>query len=51
MVVSDPEENRTIAQTLGYGDDYEGDELKGSAKAAEDVFKQKIKFGAEGTFD
>ena len=48
FVVSNPEENKTIAQTFGYGDDYEGDELKGSAKAAED-FKQKIKFGAEGT--
>ena len=47
FVVSNPAENRTIAQTLGYADDYEGDELKGSAKAAE-AFKQKIKFGAEG---
>ena len=47
FVVSDPEENKTIAQTLGYADDYEGNELKGSAKAAE-AFKQKIKFGAEG---
>ena len=34
-------------QTLGYGEDYKGNELKGSAKAAE-AFKQKIKFGAEG---
>ena len=42
------QENKTIAQTFGYGEDYEGNELKGSAKAAED-FKQKIKFGAEGT--
>jgi len=47
FVVSDPEENRTIAQTLGYAEDYKGDELKGSEKAAE-AFKQKIKFGAEG---
>jgi hypothetical protein len=47
FVVSDPEENRTIFQTLGYAEDYKGDELKGSEKAAE-AFKQKIKFGAEG---
>ena len=47
FVVSDPEENKTISQTLGYAEDYEGDELKGSEKAAE-AFKQKIKFGAEG---
>ena len=47
FVVSDPEENKTIFQTLGYAEDYEGDELKGSEKAAE-AFKQKIKFGAEG---
>ena len=47
FVVSDPEENKTIAQTLGYAEDYKGDELKGSEKAAE-AFKQKIKFGAEG---
>ena len=47
FVVSDPEENRTIFQTLGYAEDYEGDELKGSEKASE-AFKQKIKFGAEG---
>ena len=47
FVVSDPEENRTIAQTLGYAEDYKGDELKGSEKASE-AFKQKIKFGAEG---
>jgi hypothetical protein len=47
FVVSDPGDNRTIAQTLGYAEDYKGDELKGSAKAAE-AFKQKIKFGAEG---
>jgi hypothetical protein len=48
FAVSSPGENRTIAQTLGYGEDYKGDMLTGSAKAAED-FKQKIKFGAEGT--
>ena len=48
FVVSDPAENRTIAQTLGYAEDYKGEQLKGSAKAAE-AFKQKIKFGAEGT--
>ena len=47
FVVSNPAENRTVAQTLGYADDYEGNELKGSAKASE-AFKQKIKFGAEG---
>ena len=47
FVVSDPEENKTIFQTLGYAEDYEGDELKGSEKASE-AFKQKIKFGAEG---
>ena len=47
FVVSDPEENRTIAETLGYAEDYKGDELEGSAKASE-AFKQKIKFGAEG---
>ena len=47
FVVSDPEENKTIAQTLGYAEDYRGDELEGSEKAAE-AFKQKIKFGAEG---
>ncbi len=48
FAVSSPGENRSIAQTLGYGEDYKGDMLTGSAKAAED-FKQKIKFGAEGT--
>ena len=48
FAVSSPGENRTIAQTLGYGEDYKGDMLTGSAKAAED-FKQTIKFGAEGT--
>ena len=47
FVVSNPEENRTVAQTLGYAEDYKGGELKGSEKAAES-FKQKIKFGAEG---
>ena len=47
FVVSDPEENRTLFQTLGYEEDYRGGQLKGSLKAAED-FKQKIKFGAEG---
>ena len=47
FVVSDPEENKTIFQTLGYAEDYESDELKGSEKASE-AFKQKIKFGAEG---
>ena len=47
FVVSDPEENRTLFQTLGYEEDYKGGQLKGSLKAAED-FKQKIKFGAEG---
>ena len=47
FVVSDPEENKTIAQTLGYAEDYKGGELEGSEKAAE-AFKQKIKFGAEG---
>ena len=47
FVVSDPEENRTVAQTLGYAEAYKGGELKGSEKAAE-AFKQKIKFGAEG---
>ena len=47
FVVSNPAENKTVAQTLGYAEDYKGDELKGSEKAAE-AFKQKIKFGAEG---
>ena len=47
FVVSDPSENRTIAQTLGYAEDYKGEQLEGSEKAAES-FKQKIKFGAEG---
>ena len=28
FVVSDPAENRTIAQTLGYAEDYKGDQLK-----------------------
>ena len=32
---------------MGFGEDYKGDELEGSAKAAE-YFKEKIKFGAEG---
>ena len=47
FVVSNPAENRTVFQTLGYGEDYKGNQLEGSAKAAE-AFKQKIKFGAEG---
>ena len=41
-IISVPEENKTIAQTLGYAEDYRGDELEGSEKAAE-AFKQKIK--------
>jgi len=32
FVVSDPEENKTIAQTLGYADDYEGNELQKQRK-------------------
>ena len=32
---------------MGFGEAYKGDELEGSAKAAE-FFKEKIRFGAEG---
>ena len=28
FVVSNPAENRTVFQTLGYGEDYKGNELK-----------------------
>ena len=36
-----------LTETLGFGEAYKGDELKGSAKAAE-YFKEKLRFGAEG---
>ena len=47
FAVSTPGDLTTLSSTLGFGEGYKGDELKGSAKAAE-FFKEKIKFGAEG---
>ena len=47
FAVSTPGDLTTLSSTLGFGEDYKGDELEGSAKAAE-YFKEKIKFGAEG---
>tara|TARA_B110000483_G_scaffold130867_1_gene156599 strand:- start:933 stop:5342 length:4410 start_codon:yes stop_codon:yes gene_type:complete len=47
FAVSTPGDLTTLSSTLGFGEGYKGDELKGSAKAAE-YFKEKIKFGAEG---
>ena len=48
FAVSTPGDLTTLTETLGFGEAYKGDELKGSAKAAE-YFKEKLKFGAEGT--
>ena len=47
FAVSTPGDLRTLSETLGFGEAYKGDELEGSAKAAE-FFKEKIRFGAEG---
>jgi hypothetical protein len=47
FAVSTPGDMKTLSETLGYGEDYKGDELKGRARVVED-FKEKIKFGAEG---
>ena len=47
FAVSTPGDLTTLSSTLGFGEDYKGNELEGSAKAAE-FFKEKIKFGAEG---
>jgi hypothetical protein len=47
FAVSTPGDLTTLSETVGFGEDYKGDELKGSAKAVE-YFKEKIKFGAEG---
>ncbi len=47
FAVSTPGDLPTFAETLGFGEAYKGDELEGSAKAAE-FFKEKIRFGAEG---
>lgn len=48
FAVSTPGDLNSLSSTLGFGEVYKGDELKGSAKAAE-YFKEKLKFGAEGT--
>ena len=48
FAVSTPGDLNSLSSTLGFGEAYKGDELKGSAKAAE-YFKEKLKFGAEGT--
>ncbi len=47
FAVSTPGDLETLSQTMGFGEDYKGDELEGSLKAAE-FFKEKIRFGAEG---
>jgi hypothetical protein len=47
FAVSTPGDLTTLSETVGFGEDYKGNELEGSAKAAE-YFKEKIKFGAEG---
>ena len=41
FVVSDPAENRTIAETFGYGEDYKGNELKGSEKKHQNFLNKK----------
>ena len=48
FAVSTPGDLNTLTETLGFGEAYKGDELKGSAKATE-YFKEKLRFGAEGT--
>ena len=48
FAVSTPGDLTTLTETVGFGEAYKGDELKGSAKAAE-YFKEKLRFGAEGT--
>jgi hypothetical protein len=48
FAVSTPGDLTTLSETVGFGEDYKGDELEGSAKAAE-YFKEKLRFGAEGT--
>ena len=48
FAVSTPGDLTTLSETFGFGEAYKGDELEGSAKAAE-FFKEKIRFGAEGT--
>ena len=48
FAVSTPGDLTTLTETLGFGEAYKGDELKGSAKATE-YFKEKLRFGAEGT--
>ena len=48
FAVSTPGDMKTLSETLGYGEDYKGDQLKGRERAVED-FKEKLKFGAEGT--
>ena len=47
FAVSTPGDLKTLSETTGFGEAYKGDELEGSAKAAE-FFKEKIRFGAEG---
>ena len=47
FAVSTPGDLTTLSETMGFGEAYKGDELEGSAKAAE-FFKEKIRFGAEG---
>lgn len=48
FAVSTPGDLTTLTETVGFGEAYKGDELKGSAKATE-YFKEKLRFGAEGT--
>ena len=47
FAVSTPGDMKTLSETLGYGEDYKGGELRGRERVVED-FKEKIKFGAEG---
>ena len=47
FAVSTPGDMKTLSETLGYGEDYKGDRLRGRERVVED-FKEKIKFGAEG---
>ena len=47
FAVSTPGDLATLSETVGFGEAYKGDELEGSLKA-EEFFKEKIRFGAEG---
>ena len=47
LAVSNPGDNVTLSETLGFSESKNLDNLEGRERAAE-IFKQKIRFGAEG---